>query len=116
MRPLTERSAVLIGGSPLPRSFCQSDREPCGSASINKHGFDVRWAWAARWAATVLFPEPPLRDAKTMTFTIVASSLSERVTLNQYVDSRKWKNAACRAPRVDCGEQDSNSRLRSSAA
>ena len=66
--PLTELTAVLIGGSLVPRSLCQSVSDPCGSASTSRHGFVVLWTCAARWAARVLFPEPPLRDAKTMTF------------------------------------------------
>src|SRR5712671_2588232 len=66
--PLTELTAVLIGGSLVPRSLCHRVNDPCGSASIIKHGFVDLWTCAVIWAARVLFPEPPLRDAKTMTF------------------------------------------------
>src|SRR5215470_57372 len=65
--PLTELTADLIGGSLVPRSLCQSVNEPCGSASTKRHDLVVLIC-AARWAARVLFPEPPLRDAKTITF------------------------------------------------
>src|ERR1700731_2974164 len=68
MIPLTEVTAVLIDGSLVPRSLCQSVSDPCGSASTSRHGFVDLWTCAARWAARVLFPAPPLRDAKTMTF------------------------------------------------
>src|SRR4249919_2449643 len=52
----------------VPRNLCQSVNDPCGSASTSRHGFVTLWTCAARWAARVLFPEPPLRDAKTITF------------------------------------------------
>ncbi len=42
--------------------------EPCGSQSISMQRRDGRWACAAKWAVSVLLPEPPLREAKTMTF------------------------------------------------
>src|SRR6476659_8259263 len=56
----TERTAVRIGGSLVPRSLCQRVSEPCGSASTSRHGLVALWTCAARWAARVLFPEPPL--------------------------------------------------------
>jgi hypothetical protein len=72
----TERMAVRIGGSLVPRSLCHSVSEPCGSPSISRHGRVDLWTCAARCAARVLLPEPPLRDAKTMTFIPVASRLT----------------------------------------
>ena len=42
--------------------------DPCGSQSISMQRRDGRLAWAARCAVSVLLPEPPLREAKTMTF------------------------------------------------
>src|ERR1700688_3226900 len=60
--------AVRSGGSPPPRSLCHKVNEPCGSQSISRTGREGRCAWAARCAVSVLLPEPPLRDAKTMTF------------------------------------------------
>src|ERR1700722_7854438 len=68
MRSATPSMAARSGGSPPPRSLCHKVSEPCGSQSISRTGRDGRCAWAARWAVNVLFPEPPLRDAKTMTF------------------------------------------------
>src|ERR1700756_4929337 len=73
--PPTELTAVLIGGSFVPRSLCHSVKDPCGSASMSKHGL-VDLICAARWAARVLLPEPPLRDAKTITFIPLASRLT----------------------------------------
>ena len=46
--PPTELTAVLIGGSLVPRSLCHSVNEPCGSASMSRHGFVVLWTCAAR--------------------------------------------------------------------
>src|ERR1700733_15127294 len=74
--PLTELTAVLIAGSLVPRNLCHNVSDPCGSASTNRHGLVILWTCAARWAARVLFPEPPLRDAKTMTFILFASRLN----------------------------------------
>ena len=37
--PLTEFTAVLIGGSLVPRNLCQRVSEPCGSASTSRIGF-----------------------------------------------------------------------------
>ena len=67
------RSATLSGkssdcGSRALRSLCQSVSDPCGSASIKRHARDGLWACAAICAASVLLPEPPLREAKTTTF------------------------------------------------
>ncbi len=67
------RSATLSGkssdcGSRALRSLCQSVSDPCGSASIRRHARDGLWACAAICAASVLLPEPPLREAKTTTF------------------------------------------------
>jgi alpha/beta hydrolase fold len=47
--------------------------EACGSASISRHGRFGLLAMAARCAASVLFPEPPLREAKVMTFIVSGS-------------------------------------------
>src|SRR5437764_2139443 len=66
--PLTELTAVLIGGSLVPRSLCQRVSEPCGSASISKQGFVDLVTCAARRAARGLFLETRLREAKTITF------------------------------------------------
>jgi hypothetical protein len=55
-------------GSEVPRSLCQSDVDPCGSQSISMQRRDGRLACAARWVVSVLLPDPPLREAKTMTF------------------------------------------------
>jgi len=55
-------------GSAVPRNLCQSDVDPCGSQSISMQRRDGRLACAARWVVSVLLPDPPLRDAKTMTF------------------------------------------------
>src|ERR1700751_2233504 len=82
--PLTELTAVLIGGSLVPRNLCQSVNDPCGSASTSRHGF-VALICAARWAARVLFPEPPFRDAKTITFI----PLAPRLTPGNENESRK---------------------------
>src|ERR1700731_998000 len=68
MRSATPSTAARSGGSPPPRSLCHKVNEPSGSQSINRTGRDGRCAWAARCAVSVLLPEPPLRDAKTMTF------------------------------------------------
>src|SRR5216683_8076728 len=68
MRSATPSGAARSGGSLPPLSLCHKVNEPCGSESINRTGRDGRCAWAARWAVNVLLPEPPLRDAKTMTF------------------------------------------------
>src|SRR5580704_9454744 len=68
MRSATPSMAARSGGSPPPRNLCHKVSEPCGSQSISRTGRDGRCAWAARWAVSVLLPEPPLRDAKTMTF------------------------------------------------
>src|SRR5258708_6066894 len=68
MRSATPSMAWRSGGSPPPRSLCHKVNEPCGSQSISRTGRDGRCAWAARCAVSVLLPEPPLRDAKTMTF------------------------------------------------
>src|ERR1700761_3002774 len=76
MMPVTELTADLIGGSLVPRNLCQSVREPCGSASIIKQGLVDLCTCAAMWAARVLFPEPPLREAKTITFIRLASRLT----------------------------------------
>src|ERR1700683_3728957 len=65
------RCADLIGRSSASpaaaRNLCQRASEPWGSASISRHGRDGLWTCAAIWAVNVLLPEPPLRDAKTMT-------------------------------------------------
>src|SRR5580704_537009 len=65
------RCADLIGRSSAPppasRNLCQSASEPWGSVSMSRLGRDGLCACAARWAVNVLLPEPPLRDAKTMT-------------------------------------------------
>src|ERR1700744_3417326 len=74
--PLTELTADLIGGSLVPRHLCQSVSEPCGSASIIKQGLVDLCTCAAIWAARVLFPEPPFREAKTMTFIRLPSRLT----------------------------------------
>src|SRR5258708_16474267 len=73
---VTELRGVLVGGSLVPGSLCHSVNDPCGSASINRQGFVALLTCAARWAARVLLPEPPLRDAKTMTFITLASRLT----------------------------------------
>ena len=65
---LMPRMPLRSCGSAVPRSLCQSEIEPCGSASISMQRRDGRFACAARWAVSVLLPEPPLREAKTMTF------------------------------------------------
>ncbi len=54
------------------RSRFHNVSEPCGSASISRHGRFGLLATAARCAASVLFPEPPLREAKVMTFIVSA--------------------------------------------
>src|SRR5579863_1778678 len=87
--PLTELTAVLIAGSLVPRNLCHNVSDPCGSASTNRHGLVVLWTCAARWAARVLFPEPPLRDAKTITFISFASIDPREGKMNQRADS--WK-------------------------
>src|SRR6476620_11352278 len=55
-------------GSLVPRNLCQSEVEPCGSQSISMQRREGRLAWAARCVVRVLLPDPPLREAKTMTF------------------------------------------------
>jgi hypothetical protein len=59
---------VHSGGPPLPHILCQRVSEPCGSASINRMEGSRRCTCAAKRAASVLLPAPPLYDAKTMTF------------------------------------------------
>src|ERR1700733_1459320 len=76
MIPLTELTAVLIAGSLVPRSLGHKVNDPCGTATTSRHGLVILWTCAARWAARLLFPEPPLRDAKTMTFILFASRLT----------------------------------------
>src|SRR5579862_9361663 len=75
------RCADLIGRSSAPppasRNLCQSASEPCGSVSMSRHGRDGLCACAARWAVNVLLPEPPLRDAKTMTSMTPLQSYSD---------------------------------------
>src|ERR1700694_5126828 len=87
MIPLTELTAVLIGGSLVPRILCQRVSEPCGSASISRQGFVDLWTCAARWAARVLFLVPPLRDAKTMTFIPRPPDWPQEAKMNQRADS-----------------------------
>src|SRR5258705_2879848 len=87
--PATELTAVLIGGSLVPRSLCHSVSEPCGSASISRQGFVGLWTCAARWAARGLFPVPPLRDAETMTFIPLPPDLTQEAKMNQRADSLK---------------------------
>ena len=53
---------------PGVRRLYQSVSDPCGSASIKRQARDGLCTCAARCAASVLLPEPPLREAKTMTF------------------------------------------------
>src|SRR3954464_5227145 len=65
---LMPRIPLRSCGSAVPRSLCQSEIDPCGSASISMQRRDGRFACAARCAVSVLLPEPPLREAKTMTF------------------------------------------------
>src|ERR1700726_2904378 len=97
--------AVRSGGSPPPRSLCHKVNEPCGSQSISRTGREGRWAWAARCAVSVLLPEPPLRDAKTMTFMRAPLSDSpDQGTTDQgsdlwYITTRAG-TAALLAPRI----------------
>src|SRR5258707_2849076 len=65
--PATELTAVLIGGSLVPRRLCHNVNEPRGSASISTQGVVDLWACRAELAATGLLPLPPFRDAETMT-------------------------------------------------
>src|SRR5215472_17405416 len=78
--PLTELTADLIGGSLVPRSLCQSVSDPCGSASTSRQAL-VDLICAARCAARGLLPEPPFRDAKTITF----------ISLGQQIDPNTRK-------------------------
>src|SRR5262249_54844841 len=87
----TPRVPFLSAGSPAPRSLCQSVSEPCGSASINRQGARLL-ASAPTWAVSMLFPLPPLREAKTMTFISCQPHLV-----------KPW-GAAIRQSRTACGE------------
>ena len=63
----SEREPRLSAISSSP-ALVPEREEPCGSASIKSVGRDGFATWAARWAASVLFPVPPFRDANTKTF------------------------------------------------
>src|ERR1700691_5613161 len=62
------RFTILSGGADSERCSFHSDREPCGSSLMSRHDCISRCTCNARCAAKVLFPVPPLRDAKASTF------------------------------------------------
>src|SRR5208282_6461367 len=94
------RCVVRSGRPSALRSLCQSVSEPCGSESISRQGRDGLWTCAARCAASVLLPEPPLREAKTMTF-MRALQVGHRAIqfgppIPKVADARRLLHAPCR--------------------
>ncbi len=79
-------AAPTRSGPPPRRAFSTSMDEACGSVSATRVRMPRRWAASARWVATVVFPEPPLR-AITAIVRMLLPQYPEQRPLTQKGDS-----------------------------